>query len=206
MLKSVWLFVSLGISPTRPVLESVSSFGTWEVFLTHPVLVCLVVCQVGSFCYTPRDGICLFVRRVECHHSFRAGICLAVCQVESFSYTPRAGICLVVWRLRSFPDTPRDGFCLVVWQLGSFPDTPRDGFCLVVWRLGSFPDTPRDGFCLVIQLVGSFSYTPRALWLFVGFGVSPTRPVLESVSSFGTWGFFSHVLCWSDHDRCLKDH
>ena len=95
------MFVGLGISPTRPVLESVSSLGTWGVFLTRLVLVCPVVRQVGSF-----------------------------------------------------------------------------------------SDSPRDGFCVVIQLVSSFSYTPRAVWLFVGLGVSPTLSALESVSSFGTWGFF----------------
>ena len=110
-----------------PILESVSSFGTWGVFLTRSVLVCLVVCQV-----------------------------------ESFSYTPRAGISLVVWRL---------------------------------W---SFSDSPRDGFCVVIQLVSSFSYTPRAVWLFVGLIVCPARPVLESDSSFGTWGvvvfFFTRLV------------
>ena len=62
VLESVWMFAGLGISPTRPVLESVSSFGTWGVFLTRPVLVCPVVCQVESFFYTPRAGICLVVR------------------------------------------------------------------------------------------------------------------------------------------------
>ena len=123
MQESVWMFVGLGNSLTRPVLESVSSSGMWGVFLTRPVLVCPVVCQV-----------------------------------RSFFYTPRAGICLVVWRLRSFSDTPR------------------------------------NGFCLVIQLVGSFSYKPRAVWLFDGLGVSPTRPVLESVSSFGTSGGVCSVL------------
>ena len=62
--------------------------------------------------------------------------------------------------------------------------------CLVVCQVGSFSDTPRDGFCLVIRLVGSFFYTPRAVGWFVGVGVSRKRPVLESVSSVGTWGVF----------------
>ena len=84
--------------------------------------------------------------------------------------------------------------CLVVRQVGSFSYTPRAEICLVVWRLRSFSDTPRNGFCPVIQLVGSFSYTPRAVWLFVGLEVSPTRPVLESVSPFGTWGGFFVVF------------
>ena len=47
----------------------------------------------------------------------------------------------------------------------------------------------------VSSFVGcSFSYMPRAevyllleyVWLFVGLGVYPTRPVLKSVSLFGT--------------------
>ena len=145
MLEPVWIFVGLGISPTRPVLESVSSFGTWGVFLTRPLLDCPVVCQVGSFYYTPRAGI-----------------------------------------------------------------------CLVVWRLRSFSDTPGGGFCLIIQSVGSFSYTPRAVGLFVGLGVSPRRPVFESVSSSVRGELFCcccyclfvscflQALCWSDHDRCLR--
>ena len=85
MLEFVWMLVGLGISPTRPVLEFVSSFGTWEVFLTRPVLVCPVVSQVGTFSYTPRDGFCLVVWRLG-----------------SFSDTPRDGFCLVIQLVGSF--------------------------------------------------------------------------------------------------------
>ena len=83
------MFVGLGIFPTHPVLESVSSFGMWEVFLTRPVLVCPVVCQVGSFTYTSRAGICLVVWRLR-SFSARNGFCLVIQLVGSFSYTPRA--------------------------------------------------------------------------------------------------------------------
>ena len=76
--------------------------------------------------------------------------------------------------------------------------------CPVVCQVGSFSDTPRDGSCLVIQLVAVSS-----LWLFVGFGVSPTRPVLKSVSSFGAWGvfFFFFTYCVSlIVTDALEDH
>ena len=47
---------------TRPVLESVSSFGGWGVSVTFPRdQFCLVVCRVGSLSPTRRAGICLVV-------------------------------------------------------------------------------------------------------------------------------------------------
>ena len=60
VLEFVWLFVGLGV-PKRPVLKSVSLFGTWGVSLKRPVLDCLLIRQLGSFSYTPRAGICLVV-------------------------------------------------------------------------------------------------------------------------------------------------
>ena len=57
-------FVRLVVSPSRPVLKSVSSFGTWGASLKRPVLDFLLIRQLGSFSYTPRAGICLVVWRV----------------------------------------------------------------------------------------------------------------------------------------------
>ena len=73
---------------------------------------------MGSFSYTPRDGICEFIlpRRW---------------QLGSFSYTPRAGNCLVFRRVGSLSDTPLAVIFLVVRQVGSFSYTSRDGICLV---------------------------------------------------------------------------
>ena len=63
------LHVGVEETPTHPLLESVSS--------------------VGSFSDTPRAGICKVVRRVGRLSSMpRTAICLVVCQVESFSYSP----------------------------------------------------------------------------------------------------------------------
>ena len=58
------LFIGLGVSPTRPVLKSVSSFGTWGVSLKRPVLDCLLIRQLGSLSYTARTTKCLIVRRM----------------------------------------------------------------------------------------------------------------------------------------------
>ena len=75
-----------GVSLTRPVMESVCSFG-------------LVVRPVGSFFYTPRAGNCLVFRRVGSLSDTPLAVnFLVVRRVGSFSYTPRAGICLVVRR------------------------------------------------------------------------------------------------------------
>ena len=63
VLEIVWLFVGLGV-PKRPVLKSITCFGTWGVSLKRPVLDCLLIRQVGSFSYTPRAGIRLVVWRV----------------------------------------------------------------------------------------------------------------------------------------------
>ena len=62
---------------------SVSSLVRWGVFLIRLVLES-VVWRVECFSYTPRDEICLFVRRVV-----------------GLSYTPCAGICPIVRRVGS---------------------------------------------------------------------------------------------------------
>ena len=95
VLNSVWPFVGWGDSLTRPVLEFISSFGGWFVggrggggggggnlsytsrvaprVASRPS-ICLGL--VGSFSYTPSDGIFLVVRRFG-----------------SFSKTPRSRNC-----------------------------------------------------------------------------------------------------------------
>ena len=51
---------------------------------------------------------------------------------------------------------------------------------------------PSARVCLFVRRVGSFSYTPGGqicqVLLFVGWGVTFTRPVLESLASFGMCG------------------
>ena len=90
-------------------------------------------------------------------------------------------------------------------------------FGLVVPKVGSFFCTPTAGNCLVFHRAGSLSDMPLVVIFLVvrRWGVSLTRPVLESVSPFGTWevcltrpmmesvcssgGCWSHLQapCWS---------
>ena len=51
-----------GVSLTRPVLESISSFGGWGVSLTRPVLKS--VRRVRSLSYKSSGVICLVVLQV----------------------------------------------------------------------------------------------------------------------------------------------
>ena len=60
-------------------VQSVSSFGKWQLILNAPCWS-LFVRRVGSLFYTPRAGICLIIRRMGSH-----------------SYTPYAAISLVIW-------------------------------------------------------------------------------------------------------------
>ena len=62
VLQSVSSFRGPGVSLTHLVLESVLSFVGRGISLTRPVLVCVRLGSVGSFSYTFRHGICLFVR------------------------------------------------------------------------------------------------------------------------------------------------
>ena len=82
-----------------------------------------------------------------------------------------------VRRVRNLPDVSRTGICLVVQQVGSFSYTPHDEISLVVRR-----------YKLSDCSSGRQSLLHATCWnLFVGLGISLTRPVLESVSSFGRW-------------------
>ena len=86
------------------------------------------------------------------------------------------GICLVFRREESFSYTPRAAICLVVKRVGSYSYIPRLGVCLVVRREGSITSTPCASICVV----------------FGWWDVSVTRPVMESVCSFGGyWSLFT---------------
>ena len=75
---------------------------------------------MGSFSHTPRDGICLVVRRLGSFSNTPCSRnCLADRRVGSLSYTPRAAICLVIKRISSFSYTPRVGICLVGSRVGN---------------------------------------------------------------------------------------
>ena len=66
-----------GVSLTRPVLKSVSSF----------------VSMYGSLSYTPRAASCLVVKRFrDFSYTSSVGICLVVRLVGNLSYTPRASM------------------------------------------------------------------------------------------------------------------
>ena len=85
---------------------------------------------VGSFSYTPREGICVFG--------------LVVRRVGSFSYTPRGSMCHVEgwWGVSLTRPVmePVSSFGLVVRRVGSFSYTPRAGNGLVFRRLISLSD------------------------------------------------------------------
>ena len=140
------------------MIESVASFGGWEVSLTSDVLETVWsfagvgvgwgvylsykpqarVCRVGRLSFEPYTGIYLIGR---CEDSLcltsRAKMCLVVCQVGSCSYTPRSAIYLIVLWVGSLSYTPRDAICLVEGRVGSLSYTPRPGICLVVRRVES---------------------------------------------------------------------
>ena len=67
---------------------------------------------------------------------------------------------------------------------------PCAGICLVHKRFGRFSKTPSAVISLLVRLDRSLYYTARdGYYVFLGrWGVSLTRPVLESISSFGGWG------------------
>ena len=78
------------------------------------------------------------------------------------------------------------GICFVFRREESFSYTPRAADCLVK-RVGRFFYTSPVGICLVVRREGIISYTPRASMCLVWgwWGVSLTRPVMESLCSFG---------------------
>ena len=87
----------------------------------------------------------------------------------------------------SLSDTPRPGICLVFRREESFSYTPRAEVCLVLKWVRRFCYTSPVGICFVVRREVSISYTPRASMCLVWgwWGVSLTRPVMESVCSFG---------------------
>ena len=101
--------------------------------------------------------------------------------VGSFSYTPHAGIFLVVRRVGSLCYTSRLKIHLIIRLVRSRLIRPTP-LCLVVRRLRS----------MVL----------KSVWLFGGWGVPTTRPVLESVSSFVGW----RVSYTSRAEICLVVH
>ena len=131
------------------------------------------------------------------------------------SYTPRVAICLVIGRVGILFYTPRPCVCLIVWQAGSLYCMPRAGICLVNRREGSLYYTARDVFYLVLIWWGVFPTRPvqitvssriggkfvlhdpswnmcvRSASSFRRWGVSLTRPVLETVCSFVEQGVLS---------------
>ena len=57
------LFIGLGVSLTRPVLECLVVRQVGTFYYRPRPRISLVVRQVGTFSYTPCPGICLVVRR-----------------------------------------------------------------------------------------------------------------------------------------------
>ena len=174
-------FGRCGVPLTRPVLESVSSFGGWGMSVTSTRdQFCLVVCRVGSLSHTHRAGLCLvllvsgeFLQHAPCWNlSDRSTVW------ESLFYTP-------CWNLsRRFG---RWGASLTRPMLESVSSFGGCGISITKSLLGSVFSFGARGLSLtrpVLEWVSSFG----------GWGVSLTRPVLESVSSVGGWGVFVTFL------------
>ena len=131
------LIVGLGVSLTRPMLESVWSLVVSGVSVTRPILK-----SVSSFSYRHHDGISHFVR-----------------WVGSTFYKPLTKIFLVIIRrVGSFSYTPRIGICLAVWRVGSLFYTPSDGICLFIQRAVGLTYKPCAGVCHVDRLLGRLCY------------------------------------------------
>ena len=60
--------------------------------------------------------------------------------------------------------------------------TPHAGICLVVCRVGTSAYRPRAILCQVVR--GLSNPVLKSVWSFGEWGISLTRPMLESVSSF----------------------
>ena len=109
------------------------------------------------------------------------GICLDDMWLGSFSYTPRALICLVVRQERRLSYTPGNVIFLVLRRVGSFSHMPR---------VSSFIGRGISLTCSVlVALLGSWDISltrpvMESVWSFGVWGVSLTRPVLETVWSF----------------------
>ena len=113
----------------------------------------------------------------------------------NFSYTPGTEIYSSVWQVRSVSYTPRAGMCLIIRRLGSLSYTPRTTICLIIRRFASLSYTPRPGICLVVRWVMSHYYMPMlgSVSSICDWGVSLTRPVLQSVSSCACGEFLLHT-------------
>ena len=165
------LIVGLGVSLTRPTLESVWSLVVSGVSVTRPILK-----SVSSFSYRPRDGISHVVR-----------------WVGSLFYKPHSKICLVIRRVGSFSYTTRTGICLVIRRVGSLSYTPCAGNCLAVWRVGSLFYMPCDGIWMFVRrmVVSLTSPVLESVKLFVCRDVSVTRP------GSGPCNYCTYTVCSS---------
>ena len=158
--------------------------------------------MVGSFSYTPRHGICVFVRSAHSADGeflLHAPCCNLSCRLsKGESQTIRAAICLVDKRIKRFVCvrsadsrsllTPRDRICLVVRRALRLAYTHHAENCLVFRQMASISNKP---LAIIFPVFRRLGYTPRAgesvLSLF-GKGVSLTRPVMQSVSSLSGSG------------------
>ena len=119
VMESVSSFGAWGVSLRRPVLETVWSFVGWGVSLTCPVLKSVSsIRRVGSLSYTPYTGNCLISRRVD-------SLCVDAPVLNSVWSFVGWGVSLTrpVLIVRLI-------FICPVWLwLGSLSYTPRAGIC-----------------------------------------------------------------------------
>ena len=157
--------------------------------------ICQVVCRVRSLSYTARTTTCLIVRRIE-RLTRPALDSVSLFVGWGISYRPRDGISLVFrwgisftcfsfnppyWNLSRRSSSGEFVLHASRWNLSLIP-TPTPRF--VVGRVRSFSYTSCLEICLVVRYMGSISLLNALCWTvcsFVSWGVSPARPVLESV-------------------------
>ena len=115
------LHVGVGVSPTHPLMESVSSVSWWTVSLTRPLLESVwMFVGLGVSPTSPVwESVSSFGTWEVCL-TRPVLVCPVVCQVRSFSYTPRAGICLVIQLVGSLSYTPR-----AVWLFVGLEVSPK---------------------------------------------------------------------------------
>ena len=172
------VFAWLGVSLSRPVLKSVSSFGRWGFSPTYPVLesVCRTssgesILHALSWHLSRRSLGGKVVLHAECcslsHREAGRDFLLHTPVLESVLSFVGRGVTLTRPVLVSVSSNVGGGFLLYAlwWNLcdrsadrGSLL-TPRARICLVVRRVGSFSYTPRAQICLVVRRVESLSHT-----------------------------------------------
>ena len=89
------------VSLTRPVLESVHRVRS--LFYSSRTGICLVVRDVGTFCFTPRPGICLLESQVREVYFTRSAMASVVRREWEFLLIrPLLAVCLVFCRVGQF--------------------------------------------------------------------------------------------------------